>query len=282
MPLGVSVVVEIPHDDPLPIGVNHHAFEEVSRMMAEYTALVWRSAVSGTVLPGMTQPVNDQRYARSIRVVRRDDSSYEVRSDYDKAKKIEDGYASFDMKPGLLSGPKARVTKDGLGMYTTIPFRAFTVANISDPKRSVAPPDILNYVRQHGRYDVWSGMSFGQRTKVPWLRYKGDVVGGVNYQHHQRRPETPAPMVEPYTWNRGKFAGLTKTRTAGGATRYFSFRRVSTLRTVTLPDGRVVWRGSDPSSWIHPGVAPNPISKAVQEFVAPRIEHAMEALTKGT
>jgi hypothetical protein len=222
----------------------------------------------------MTQPVNDDKYARSIRVTGSVDAGYRVFTDYPEAQKIEEGYPSYDMKPHLLASSKAKRTKDFSGHYITIPFRSFTVSNASSPKRSVVPPDILNYTRIMKKF--LPNDTRGQRSKVPLLSYGDEPVGGVNEQAAVRNLDVP--MTAPYTWHAGQYAGLTKTQTAGGATRYMTFRRVSTRRLVRLPDGRLIWRGSDPNSWIHPGQAANPVSEAVENFIAPQVSFLMEHL----
>jgi hypothetical protein len=274
----VGFTVEMPHDHPFPAGINHRALVEIGEMMANYSAEVWRAAVSGTVLPGMSGPVNDAEYARSIRVAHMGDEQFNVSTSYKDAGKIEEGYAAYDMKPALLTSPKAKQTKDGSGFYITIPFRSFTTSGVHGTRRNVAPPDILDYVRKHGRFDP-DDMR-GSRTKIPLFTdgSSGGGTSGIGYQSVSRGE--PSPMSAPYTWQSGQWAGMQKTKTSGGATRYMSFRRVSSQRMVRLADGRMVWKGSDPNSWMHPGKEANPISAAVEAFIQPHIEMAMEELFK--
>lgn len=270
----VGFTLTVPHDDQIPTGVNHGAINEASLLVANYAADVWRAAVSGAMLPGMTRPVNDTDYAKSIRVTGDAESGYRIYTDYDGAAKIENGYASYDMKPAMLASPKAKRTKDGTGYYITVPFRAYTRRFSGDPGRTVIPPDILSYVRQNGHYDLID--TRGQRSKVPLFLYHDEPVGGIAYQAVSRGIDTP--MLAPYTWRSGQFSGLTRVADKYGKVGYFTFRRISSRRLVRLPDGRMVWRGSDPAAWIHPGQAANPVSQAVEDFVAPQVEVMLERM----
>lgn len=273
----VGFEINIPHEDPLPTGINHRAIEEVSFLIASYAATVWRSAVSGAVLPGMSGPINDPKYARSIRITGSADGGYRVTTNYPEAQRIEDGFAAYDMKPSLLNSPKAKITKDGEGRYINIPFRAYTRKSVTNPNRAVIPHDILTYVRRNDRYNLFDMR--GQRTKMPLFLYGDEpepTGSGTNFQSYVR--DQDGPMVGPYTWNTGQFVGLTKTTTPGGQNRYFTFRRISSRRLVRLPDGRMVWRGSSEDAWIHPGQAANPVSEAVESFVRPQVDMIAEYL----
>lgn len=226
---------------------------EVSDFMAsqaEYVQETWRSAVSGNILPGMARAVNNSNYADSIQIQRLPDGNYQVVCGYPQAERIERGYASYDMKPGLLLSPSAKITSDGLGRYVTVPFRQFTPGpgggiRVSARETNTLPAQVHLHTKMFGRY----GGKEGMRSKL----------------------ET-GPMDAPYTWKAGQFQGLTKTTTAGGASRYFTFRRVSSLRLRQLADGRAIWVGTDSNAFIHPGQLANPVMSAVENQVKPIIE----------
>ncbi len=275
---GISVRVEIPLDDPLPKGVNFEALHHASHTLAMYAREVWVSAVSGNMLPGMSQPINDAKYAASISVRQAGNGMYTVGTNYAEADRIENGYPSYDMKPGLLASPHARVTKDGQGVYMTVPFRHYTGpsrARVPARHRSIAPPNIVQFLRDTGlRY---KGDSTGQQSKTPLLSYGGEPLSGVNYEAVSRG--AAPPMQEPYTWVSGPQQGMVRIPIGGGERgKYMTFRRVSTRRQVRSPDGRMVWAGSDPNSWIHPGQPANPISEAVQSYIEPQVMAAAQEI----
>lgn len=87
----------------------------------------WETTVlTGTVLPGMTKGVSDQRYADTIRDaqinVTQDSVSLEIKDDdaQERIQELEQGFPPFDMKPGLLSGPAAKFSKKGT-RYVDVP-----------------------------------------------------------------------------------------------------------------------------------------------------------------
>jgi len=91
---------------------------------------VWAQAASGLPLPGMTRKLNSTQYAMSI--TNKSSFMYPFQGDpfavaivavgnEGLIQAIEKGYASFDMKPGLLAGPKHKTGKSG-NPYTTVPF----------------------------------------------------------------------------------------------------------------------------------------------------------------
>ena len=281
----VAIEIQVHHHD-LPQGASHpkidlSPLDLLMRSLATYVRDTWISAVTGTVLPGMSERVDDRRYAEAIRVVRHGDYHYAVTADYTELDKIEQGYPAWDMKPHLLASSKAKPTSDGQGRYITIPLRQFTRAkgggirpSANDDGSNTMPPEIHEYTKAFGRHAP--GTDEGQRTKVPIIRHNGQAVGGVNLAALEQG--LPAPMTGPYQWKSGQYEGLTNVKTSGGASRYYTFRRVSTLRMVQLSDGRLVWKGSDPSSWINPGKRGNPVSRAVEDYTRPEISRALGKL----
>jgi hypothetical protein len=219
----------------------------------EFIRAVWTEAVSGRVLPGMTKAVTDDRYAAALA----GPGSLQYPFDGDEfagavvcvdgklAMRIEDGYGSYDMKPGLLAGPAAKTSKDG-HRYNTIPFTHSTPGT-QGVKGASMPSDIYALAKGLGpgiALKLKGQMAgYGVRSKVPALVNAQAVARGLQ-----------GPMATPYTWRNSPYEGMRRIHKPGHST-YMTWRRVSDT--------------SDPSSWIHPGAAPNRIIDAVGSFCAP-------------
>lgn len=222
---------------------------------ASYIRDVWGRAVQGEVLPGMTGPVVDDEYYESL-FTGESLQLYTplhgaVISTYPKLERIEQGFASYDMKPGLLAGPSAR---EGLhGRYNVIPFRHMTPKKGSSGAMegdrrahgAVMPQAVYKIVKERGTFkdpgDARLGQQLGQRSKLP---------GAINLQALARG--AASPMSGPYTWKYGL---------------YHNMRRVVKQYDKATQSTYMTWRtvseNSDPNSWIHPGRAPNPVIEAV-------------------
>lgn len=222
---------------------------------AAYIRDVWGRAVQGEVLPGMTGPVVDDAYyeslftGESLRFYTPLHGA--VISTYDRIDRIEQGFASYDMKPGLLAGPSAR---EGLhGRYNVVPFRHMTPkagsgGQASGDRRAhgaVMPQAVYKAVKAMGRFrdpgDAQLGQQIGQRSKIPAV---------VNLQALARGQA--GPMAGPYTWKYGLYHGMrriAKTYDRATQSTYMTWRTVSDA--------------SDPASWIHPGRQANPVIAAV-------------------
>lgn len=220
----------------------------------------WVAAVSGTVLPGMSRGVQDEAYAKSIQMFTADSTFLEVGVavvDYAHAEDIEHGLPAYDMKPGLLNGPKSRPTKDGRGRYNIVPFRHRVPASTSAGSTTASlrmrmPSDIYSQAKQLAR-----SLPNPVTGKVDWgARLKIEELGGINrtslYQHKNNR-----------------FDGMYR---VGGErhSQYLTFRAVATPRTGK--NGKR--KGSAPNSWIHPATPANPVMQAVVDFCTPKIEQA--------
>lgn len=184
-------------------------------------------------------------YARSIQRMfpYRGITSGLVFADSMEAEMIEEGYGPFDMKPGLLKSPKARVDRNG-NRYITIPFRH----NVPEAGATGAPmpQNIYNQARK---------LDFSEITgRNPWGRFTylwGGRIGQME-QGRQVKPQVGG-MTAPYQWKTSPFSGMVRmkdsaTNRSGG---YLTFRRVSV--------------NSDPNAWWHPGVKPKPVTQAVIE-----------------
>lgn len=232
---------------------------------------VWVDAVSGTKLPGMTKAVNDDQYARSIRTMRETNgSSFSVLVGpfgYDNAQHIEEGTPAYDMKPGLLNGPKSRALKDGGGRYNIVPFRHMTPTNANAGASAIhlrmqMPKNIYKQAKQLARSilnPTTGKVDWNQSLRIPGL---GEVNPNSGYQ---RKTNQYDGMYR---------VGYDK------HSQYVTFRAVSTSRTVMLKNGKTIQKGSAPNSWIHPAMPANPIMQAVYHYCIPRIETNLDELIR--
>lgn len=253
---------------------------------AEWVRSIWVAAVSGgIILPGMTEEVDDPEYARSLGLASALRSTgkweYTITAKYDNAQRVEGGFSAYDMKPMLLHGPHARIGKDG-ARWNVIPFRFGTPIQ-SGPNKGQSRPHFpgeqtmpVHVYKEVAAEGVYPATGEGQRTKIPFL-FTEDELGGVNREAIIR--DLPAPMMRPYTWRAGLYDDMRKYG-SGRQVQYFTFRAVSEPRQrITRWRGaggamitKVVTKGSDPNSWIHPGQAANPLIAAVVDYTRPFVE----------
>jgi hypothetical protein len=226
----------------------------------QYIRDVWVSAVQGSVLPGMVRSVTDDVYARSLSTgesMKFPEFLYgivmPVNHD-DIVDRIEDGYGAFDMKPGLLNGPKSRPTADGKGRFNTVPMRHLTPQKSGAGGISVQmrmPNEVYAAAKKLGR------SSQGGQGNMDW----GD---SLNWD------QLPASSWNGYTHQSNIYQGMYRVG-SDKHTQYLTFRRVSSQRTVKTRNGTKTI-GSAANSWIHLGVSPNPVIEAVYNFCMPEVE----------
>jgi hypothetical protein len=225
---------------------------EAIRAAAEYVRQTWGQAVQGLVLPGMNKAVyNDDYYeslqtGESLRMIAPLHGA--VVSTYAGTDRVENGYPSFDMKPGLLASLGARDGKHG--RYVAVPFRHMTPEKnqVGAGQRvhgATMPPQVYRIVKQTGTFldpaSARRGAQLGQRSKL---------ASSINIEALARG--LPPPMAANYTWKFGLYHGMKKIVKQYGKTRQSTYL---TWRTVS--------ETSDPSSWIHPGMPANPVIDAV-------------------
>lgn len=227
----------------------------------------WISAVTGTLLPGMMRQVNDDVYAKSLSTG--ESMSFPapfygvvmpINAD-EIIDRIEDGYGSYDMKPGLLNGPKSRPTADGLGRYNIVPFRHYTPTSSSPISIGLQmPTDVYKEAKKLNRTTqnqngsiVWGeALDWDKQQRTSWTGYqhKNDIYHNMYRQGYSQH------------------------------TQYTTFRRVSTPRTVYSKKGVAKQVGSAPNSWIHPGVSGNPVVQAVHAYCMPQVEEMLLKLAE--
>ncbi len=163
----------------------------------------------------------------------------EVNLDY--AQKLERGWGPFDQKPGLLNSPKAK--------WTAGP-------DDEHPDRESHP--YIDVPFEHKETDIPKGIKAEAKAgRSLGLIRLGKGLGSA--PAGLRSKTAPGDMgMEPYTHKSGIYAGLMR-KAAGpaGGGKYITFRRVSA--------------NSDPSSWIHPGTDPKPVTKALEENIGAKL-----------
>lgn len=116
-----AAIHDLAHPDLTKVGEGLHA------VLTDVTN-TWEGAAYGLQLPGMTRAVHDPVYAQSIDF--RQDGLLRgsvASSDAARDARAQDYQAPWDMKPGLLHGPKSRETKakrgDPVHRFNIIPMR---------------------------------------------------------------------------------------------------------------------------------------------------------------
>lgn len=169
---------------------------------------------------------------------------------------LENGKPPFDMKPGLLNGPRAKRTKKGT-KYNIVPFRHGTPGTTA---RNVGAPMPMTGLSAKGKaisavYVAAKALTPSLPTgtgKTAWGGSTGDF-GGLGM-----RTQLPVKGGRPgaYTWKSSPYEGIYKIQQfykSVAQNQYVSFRMVS--------------ENSDPSAWWHPGFAPRRFAQEVGQFV---------------
>ena len=160
------------------------------------------------------------------------------------ANMLEEGFGAYDMKPGMLASPKAKVTKKGV-KYIVIPFRWGTPGSIGESEvfANVMPRDIYAVARQL-RPTITNAQ--GVKTQKGGSLKMNQIP--ADYRVPQTRPafsDIKTQTTYPEYVHQGPISeGMQRNqKTYESATQgsYVTFRRVSD--------------NSNPNSWIHRGVA---------------------------
>lgn len=226
---------------------------------AAYVQAIWQQTVMGTMqVPGaLPVTVNiglRDLYAKSIvlgnMLVGQGSVAQKVLALKQIAKDLEDGKPKWDMKPMLLNGPKARVSKKGV-KYNIIPFRHGTSANYAPNSNfPTMPKDIYQQARE----------------------LKASVKQGNAMKWGGKLPATGKPGQNPTTGYQHKhdiYEGMVrieKTYAKATQSKYLTFRTVSS--------------NSDPASWWHPGYEAHHIAKGVSDYCKPAVEQMIHEAAK--
>lgn len=200
------------------------------------------AALSGTVFPGMTGSVNKPEWQSHLTYNEIGLFYFEVvvtaPSELDT---LEKGKPAYDMKPGLLAGPRHRVGENG--PYNIVPFR-HQAAQLPEAVAQLASQ--LTLSRIVGTYVEIRSDDGARviRNRYAW----GSNTGSV---------EEHSPPKVSWTGYRHKasvHSNLYK----------FPGESLVTFRTVSAK--------SDPLSWWHPAKAANPVTESVWSFMQPMVE----------
>jgi hypothetical protein len=162
--------------------------------------------------------------------------------DISLAKKWEDGWESFDMKPGFLKSPNAQTSKEG-GKYMNVPLSPTSNSSpASSPSRGVT--DMRSAIAS-----VMRDTTVNKRIQQS-VNNKGQKVQKTTFSN------TKNPDLE----------GLTQVK-VGRSSSYFLFRRVSNK--------------SNPSSWIHPGFNGIHIFPELETLMEEKLNQAMKQVLGG-
>lgn len=176
---------------------------------------------------------------------------------------LEYGKPAWDMKPMLLHGPKARVSKKGK-LYNIIPFRHGTsAAHGRNTYFPTMPKDIL---QQAKNLAPSVAMMQPRRVRLPGgkiqtsMQHVGTKWGGRLTGTENRHPSGQNPTTG-YQHKTGRYEGMVriqKTYDKATQSKYMTFRVAS--------------ENSDPASWWHPGYKAHHIAKGVSEYTKPTVE----------
>lgn len=153
---------------------------------------------------------------------------------------LEEGFASFDMKPGLLSGPKAKVTAKGT-RFNTVPF---VHQPYSQTPASAAVKDMRDAVQK-----LIKDRKLNKTVRDATGKPRQGIVATLH--------NTGIKDLE----------GLVKIQKGYGKTTqstYMTFRRVSS--------------NSDPTAWIHPGYKGAHIFPEVVRYVERELDNILKAI----
>jgi hypothetical protein len=220
---------------------------------ARFVQATWQQVVMGAMsVPGVDElQVNvglRRAYAESIVLAERlnipqaGQLRRKIIATHNAAMDLEQGKGAWDMKPGLLNGPKARVTKKGK-KFNIIPFRHRTTSGATGNQHfsGVMPKDI----HQAAKMLKQGQRLTGTERKYPALNKVFTKPDGTIGRYHHKS---------------GIYEGMKKSGGKGQGS-YQTFRIVS--------------EDSDPNSWWHPGFSAHHVARGVGDFCRPTIENRL-------
>lgn len=245
-----------------------HTLAAMNKIAMQYLEL-WRSYAMGAPIPPNNDTIHSRRggYVDSIKADLSKDWEKIIYTISKVHQYIEEGHGPIDLKPGLLSGPKARHGK--YGNYNIVSFRHGTPGTL--PSNKPMPRDVYQYMKgQTQKAENERRLGFSRivaRTKRTPMNPGGRVgAWGVQLPAHLGgEPKTKAVTLTTgeqgaYTWKTGQYTGMARMKdvlTKGASPQYRTFRVVSVK--------------SDPFSWIVPARPPIPIRQAVVDTMQPAL-----------
>ena len=269
--------VDLFKDKDLSAGFSNLRAALNTMAMAYYD--LWQKYANGAPIPPSGETIHSREggYIKSIKTDLTKDYEKVIYTDSPVHKYIEDGHGPIDLKPGLLSGPKARHGK--YGNYNIVSFRHGTPGTL--PSNKPMPTNVYQYMLgQTRKAEDDKRLGFSRiiaRTKRTQLNPGGRVgewgvrlpaqLGGTL---ETKRVTLKGGEQGTYTWTTGKLTGMVRTKdvlSRGTSNQYKTFRVVSAR--------------SDPFSWIVPARPPLPIRQAVINTMQPILEKTIqEAINK--
>lgn len=169
---------------------------------------------------------------------------------------IEEGFSSFDMKPGLLAGPRAKMGKNG--PYNTVPFEHSVGGKPRDLAAAIRQEGLKAIIREKKLGGIKLGTS-GSPLQGTVARIRtGAVFGQISDQTRR--------ILGNQTANLDGLAKIQKTYDKKTESRFMTFRRVS--------------KRSKASSWIHPGYEGAKIFPTIEQFLSREIEKTMNSILR--
>ena len=146
-------------------------------------ACTWKSYVMGSPIPGSSMRVKNAipEYASSIKVRTVSPFFHQIYTDYSRAKDLEQGTKSLDMKKTHPYGPRGRVSKDGVP-YNIIPFRHGTPGSLTSPPMPSALYRRIQQEIKSGQMQL-SSVAKG-KTRSP--NAKGELIPRARYNWGSR------------------------------------------------------------------------------------------------
>lgn len=235
--------------DTTPLVQQFNISDEQLNDLADYAVkeITNRFAAEWEMIANQTLKSSRQEYISNLQVVDEGFAKGAVVLTGWLPNAIESGKSPYDMKPGLLNGPKARRGKNG--MYNTIPFSIGTPAALGENfSGGIMPPPI---------YDAVKNKPLTQTIPGGGKASKGLTTDEIPLMFREPKTKQIKLTGGEYTHKSSIFEGLRKVQDpVTKQNRYQSFRRVSEV--------------SDPNSWQHPGIeAQNIAAKALQSFDIP-------------
>lgn len=239
-PLTISLFTEkTPVHQLIRSGIDRSVFQAGVRAAANRIGRMWEREVMQSGAKSGFKPL----YMRTIRVIHEQKES-RVEAEGKFVTFVEEGIRAFDMKPGLLSGQRARFSEDGTP-YNIVPFRHGTPGSLRNPM-SVAAYAQARQIGPEERY-ITVGMTQRQNVHGNWVKQRiyragaGRVVG---------TSAPPGTSKKGYRRKTGFEEGMVRAG-ASRHTQYMTFRAVSAK--------------SKKRSWWYPGLAATPVYPGVNK-----------------
>lgn len=233
------------------------AIQHVSQMYQQ----TWKKFAMGAPIPGAPRIINSADYARSIQLEDSDPMTKMVYTTSQYHKQVEEGKPEVDLKPGLLSGPSARMGKNG--PYNIVPFKHKTPGAKGN---NVMPVNIYRLILE-GTKEAEQKKQSGLHgnPKISEVKRSGRDPSQRAYQWGSRIDRLNT-QGQRSGWKSGKYAGMVRMQASTSSARRSKYL---TFRTVSV--------NSDPRSWIIPELDAVNIRQAVLDMVNPIAKQMFQA-----